>query len=166
MWDQNIWAQIFSSVLKTRPALFFHLKIIMKNLALVQGKFICLFGGSKCNPKKPEEKHPKMTQEDSYQLCNPYPLPYQCSRGKSITVHYQKREHYVFKHLYIATHTHIYIYIYILNHYLNQEQRPSSQRRICNLKTEVRFKMASLRALVFDKKITVYSIARSKSLLK
>lgn len=112
MWDQNIWAQIFSSVLKTRPALFFHLKIIMKNLALVQGEFICLFGGSKCNPKKHRKSTPKWPRRAATSFVI-HILPYQCSRGKSITVHYQKREHYVFKHLYIATHTHIYIKIYI-----------------------------------------------------
>lgn len=144
MCNQNIWAQIFSSILKTRPALFFYLnnKTNDENICSCPGRIYLSLQVLNATPK-PQEKHCKMALEGSSSFVI-HILPFQCSRGKLTNICYQNRGWSVFYHLHTATHTETCTYI--LNHYLNQEQRPSSQRRICNLKTEERFKMASLKS--------------------
>lgn len=130
-------------LLKTRPVLFSPLnnKTNNKKLCSCSGIIYLLLWRFKCNLKKiPQMKGtPKWSRRAATSFVI-HILPFQCSRGKRTIVHYQKMDSMFFKHLYTATHTHVCI----LNHYLNRE--PSSQRRICNLKTEVRFKMASLKS--------------------
>lgn len=157
MWDQNTWALIFSSSHRSRQALFFRFIIIMKNFALVQGAFLFHFGGSEAKEKPELQKELKRKtkttgktaqndQRDTYLLCKP---SFSVLEGKP-QKYILRNGTVIFVSIYIQRHTgtYLYIHIYVYSQPLSKPrtQRPSSQRRICNLKTEVLFKMASLKS--------------------